>query len=147
MSKLRFTSTTFAFVACVAALCILRLPSSSSADATDRKSSTELVKLQQEQVATLREASNVANQLFAHGLCPVSDADRINHMLAEAELDAAASPQERVQILQKAIDAAKKQEDLASKQAKAGVANALAPLEAKSYRLGLEVKLSAENSK
>ena len=147
MSKLRLTTTTFAFLAGTAAIFFLWLPSTSNADVTEAKSSTELAKLQQEQVATLREASNLASQLFAHGLCTVSDSDRINHLLIEAELDAATSPQERVQILKKAVDAAKQQEELASQQAQAGVATALAVLEAKLYRLGLEVRLSKESLK
>lgn len=109
-----------------------------------QKPSNELVKLQQEQVATLREASEVAGQLFAHGVGSIADVNRLNRMLVDAELKSATSHNERVSILQDALAAAKKQEEFASQQAQAGVASALAPLEAKAYRLGIEVSLAEE---
>jgi len=93
---------------------------------------TELSKLEQEHVATLRKGANMAEQMFAHGLGAIADVNRLNQSLVEA--------------LQDELTTAKKQEELASRQAAAGIATVLAPVEAKAYRLGIEIELSEETS-
>ena len=107
---------------------------------------TELSKLEQEHVATLRKGANMAEQMFAHGLGAIADVNRLNQSLVEAELKYAKSSKERASILQDELTTAKKQEELASRQAAAGIATVLAPVEAKAYRLGIEIELSEETS-
>ena len=148
LSTLRNTRT-FALVVLVvvAVACLLRLPSRTEAEPAGATASPELAKLQQEQIATLHEALNMANQMFAAGTGSIEEANRFNHMLIEAQLKAATSLKERMGILRDGLAAAKSQEDLATQKAKLGLATALAPVEAKAYRLGFEVKLAEENVK
>ena len=144
----RTRTIAFGLLMTVAGVGMLHRPSSTRADAAASQAAPpELAKLQQEQIATLREACGIASKMFASGTGSVADADRLNHMLVEAELAAAASAQDRGRILQDALIAAKKQEDIASQQAKLGVATVLAPLEAKAYRLGIEMKLAEDGVK
>jgi predicted metal-dependent HD superfamily phosphohydrolase len=138
-------ASTFAVV--VLALWFSRLLPTNAADNSAPNASSELAKLQQEQIASLREASKMADEMLTHGIGSVSDADRLNHMLVDAELDAATSAEGRIQTLQGAIAAAKKEEGIVSQQVELGVATVMASLEAKSYRLGLEIRLSKESAK
>lgn len=119
-----------------------RLPSTRAEDTDTAAPPQDVLKLQGEQIDTLREATKMADELLAQGVGSVSDANRLNHMLVDAQLSSAATGKTRTRILQEAIAAAKKEEQIADQQAKAGLGTALAPLEAKSYRLGLEIKLS-----
>ena len=104
--------------------------------------SPEYARLQQEQLAALREAATTANQLLLHGAISNADANRLNHLLVEAELAAATSAQERGRVLKAALDAARKEEDRATRQFEAGMVSGVVPLEAKAYRIGIQLKLS-----
>ena len=87
LRKMRTFALTMLVVAVVA--CVLRLPSRTEAEPAGATASPELAKLQQEQIATLHEAADMANQMFAAGTGSLEEADRFNHMLIEAQLRAA----------------------------------------------------------
>ena len=140
---------TVAFLLATVALAWVMLgPSRTRAqDPNVSKPAADVVKLQQERIATLREASKLATDLFAQGGGSADDVWRCEQALFEAQLEAAALAKERVQILQNAVESAKRQESFKSKQADAGLVTGLAPLEAKAYRLRMEIKLAHERAK
>ena len=104
--------------------------------------SPEYATLQQDRLATLRKAADAANQFMAQGTGSLEQANRLNHELVETELAAAAPAPDRLRVLTDALRAAKNEEDLASQRFNAGLASTVEPLEAKAYRLGIEMKLS-----
>ena len=124
---------------------LLALPAGSrggGSPAAATQPSAELSGLQQQRIETLRQGSGLARQLFARGLVNADEVSHFDRALLEAELDAAASPDERVTVLRRALDAAKGQEDLAVKRAQAGLDTTLAPLQARADRLRVEIQLA-----
>ena len=129
-------------------LCLLEMPSRTQADPGPASKSPEIEKLQQEQIATLREASDMSQKMFEVGKrFLLGEANRLNHMFIEASLTAAPTLKDKSQILQDALTAARKREDLSTARAKAGIGTVLEPVEAKAYRLGIEIKIAEESSK
>lgn len=102
--------------------------------------------LRQERVATLREAHDVAAKMFASGLGSFEQVARVNHLLVDAELASATTPVARAEILNNAIKDARKQEAMSEQRVKTGTATVLESLEAKAYRLGLEIQLGEEGT-
>jgi outer membrane protein TolC len=128
-------------------ICLLKTPSRTQADPGPASKSPEIAKLQQEQIATLRQACDLSEKMFEVGTASLGEANRLNHMFVEASINAAPSPKDKSQILQDALTAAKKKEDLSTTRAKAGIGTVLEPVEAKAYRLGIEIKIAEESTK
>ena len=99
-----------------------------------------LAGLRQQRIDTLRQASDMARQMYEQGLQTLGDVQRIDRMLLEAQLDAAATDKARAEILGKALAVAKQQEALVSDQLRAGAATPLAALEATAERLKVEAQ-------
>jgi outer membrane protein TolC len=104
-------------------------------------------KLQEERIATLRDAAKLATELYARGMSTPEEVNRCNQQLVEAELDAATSGKQRVEILQNAFTDARRAEELATQQYQAGLITQLGRLEAKAYRLRMEIDLAKEMAK
>ena len=99
-----------------------------------------LAGLRQQRIDTLRQASDMVRQMYEQGLQTLGDVQRIDRMLLEAQLDAAATDKARAEILGKALAVAKQQEALVSDQLRAGAATPLAALEATAERLKVEAQ-------
>ncbi len=98
-------------------------------------------KLQQECVATLRQARDLAERQLDSGAGSFDQVERLDQATIDAELALATSPAQRTEALKNGVDAAKKLEVLTQKRLQAGLATTLETLEAKAHRLGLEIKL------
>jgi hypothetical protein len=109
--------------------------------------SPDIAKLQQEHLATLREAVKFEDTLYTSGGASYEDRARLNRALVEAELKYAPSSNDRITILRNALDAARDDEKTLSQMHAIGLANSLTVLDAKSYRLSLEVALAEETGK
>lgn len=125
----------------VVAVVLLR-PVRSVAAAPADVAPAQVAELRQQRIAALREGSDAAARMFAQGLMTAAEVSRWERELLEAELESAASADERVPILRKALDAAKAHEELATRNHRAGVAPSLAVLEARAYRLRVEIQLA-----
>jgi outer membrane protein TolC len=101
----------------------------------------EVTKLRKERIETLRQAAQSAQELYAHGTLDFGEVIRLNQALLDAEL-ASATARERVDLLKKAVELAKQQEQLAATRFQAGMANQLGVLEAKAHRLAVEIQLA-----
>ena len=128
----------------VAAAALALAPTRSHADAPPPPAPSDL---QRQRTETLRQASNIAHKMFAQGLSNTDEVSRIDRSLMEAQLASATSAQDRLKILEDALDIAKKQEQLTQQQLQAGITSPLAPLEAKAYRLQIEIELSKSTAK
>ena len=102
--------------------------------------------LRQERLATLRKARDIADRMLAAGTGSFDQLDRVNHMLLDAELASATTQKERIDILNAAVKDAEKQEALSEQRAKSGLGTALEPLEARAYRLGLQIRMDEEGA-
>jgi outer membrane protein TolC len=124
---------------------IVLLVSRSSAQPApaEANASRDVSKLQEERLATLREAAKFAAELYARGVGSLDQVNRCNQLLLDAELESAAGKQ-RIEILQNAVTSAKRAEEMATQQYQAGMTTQLAALEAKAYRLRLEIELAKE---
>ncbi len=109
--------------------------------------SAAVLKLQREQVDALREATELARQLFQRGLGPVEDVNRLSRKLMETRLRIAATPAERAGVLADALAAAKGQDELLAQMFKAGLTNDMVVQEAKAYRLSIEELICVEQGK
>ena len=116
------------------------------ADADAPAARPAVAALRQERLATLRQARDVADKHFAGGMGTLEEVERVDHLLVDAELALAATPKERSEILNNSIKDARKQEALSQKRVQAGLATTLDSLEAKAYRLGLEIRLGEESA-
>jgi len=97
--------------------------------------------LQQERVATLHQARDLAERQLDSGAGTFDQVERLDQLSIEAELALATTPAQRTEALKKAVDAAKKLEAMSQKRLQAGLATTLETLEAKAHRLNLEIKL------
>ncbi len=97
--------------------------------------------LQQQRVATLQQAADLAQKMYEQGAATIGETFRVQRLLLDAQLEAATSTPQRVQLLQKALAVARQQEQLTSSRHSSGVAGPLEPLEAKAERLRLEIEL------
>jgi len=135
-------------VAAVAGVGTLRLWSTPAAHGAEPvPHAPDLSKAGQEEVDTLRNAIDVASQMFSRGLGPAEDVDRLNRTLLQERMRMATSVDERIVALRDALTSAKAQEELASSRFKAGLVSQVAPLEAKAFRLSVEEQLSEGGSK
>lgn len=105
-----------------------------------------VVTLRQERVATLQSARDIADRMFASGIGTFEQVERMSRLLVDAQLALAATQKERADILSNAVKDAEKQEAMSEQRVKSGTATALESLEAKAYRLGLEIRLSEEGA-
>jgi outer membrane protein TolC len=136
---LKTALTVFAVAACFLAIGRIRT-SASTAPAPDTRS--DVVSLRQERVTTLRKAGDIVERLFASGTGTFEQVERTDRQLVDAELALATTPAQRADILNNAFRHAEKQEAVAQQRVKAGLATTLESLEAKAYRLSLEIRLS-----
>jgi outer membrane protein TolC len=117
-------------------------PAHTRAAAAASAPSGDLPKLRQERIATLREASDLAVQLFKQGLLNGEEVHSLNRRLLQAELEGAGSPEQRVAILRKALEVARKQEEFIAQRERSGLVTPLSSLEAKESRLDVEIELA-----
>jgi len=121
-------------------------PSRSHADAPGT-AAANIDQLKQQRVAVLREASDQTSKLFLQGTARFDDVDRLNELLLGAELDAAATPEQRMAVLQKAETLATSQATDAAARADAGLVTQAVVLEAKAHLLEVQIKLAEESAK
>ena len=112
-------------------------PQAPAAEAKDSK----LQGLLKERLATLREIAAQTDQAYRAGQATMEQVVQANQSLLAAELDLCASAKERIAILQKGVELAKQQEEVAMQRSRAGVAPAYVPLKAKVNRLEAEIAL------
>jgi outer membrane protein TolC len=131
---------------CVAVIVLIALQRSrADVPASDRPS--DVNKLLEERLSTLKEAQTIAVELYGRGTGTLEDVNRCNRLLAEAELEAAQSAKARLEILRAAVTSATRAEELANQRHKAGLCSRLEPLEAKAYRLRTEIDLATETAR
>jgi outer membrane protein TolC len=131
---------------CVAVIILIALQRS-RAEVPASNPPSDVNKLQEERLSTLKEAQAIAGELYGRGTGTLEDVNRCNRSLAEAELEAAQSAKVRLEILRAAVASATKAEELADQRHKAGLCSRLEPLEAKAYRLRTEIDLAREIAK
>lgn len=145
-------SYTTAILAVMAVGTYFFVPGGSPADsrtaiAAEAPGHADVRKLQQERVATLHQARDLAERQLDSGAGTFEQVERLDQLSIEAELALATTPQQRTEALKKGVDAAKTLEAMSKKRADAGLATTLETLEAKAHRLDLEIKLGeAEKS-
>jgi outer membrane protein TolC len=144
-SALRHKLIVIGLLGAVAAAGLALAPTRSHADAPPPAAAPP--DLQRERTGTLRQASDIVHKMFAQGMSNIGEVSRIDRSLLEAELESASSAQDRRQILEGALEMAKKQEQLTVQQHQVGTTSPLAPLEAKAYRLQIEIELSKSTAK
>lgn len=131
-----------ALLTLITATCCCLLIGRAPAAPADAEPRPSVVTLRQERLATLREAKNIAERQYASGIGTFEQVERVGHRVIESELALATTPAQRSQILTNAVKEARNQEALAQKRLQAGTATAVESLEAKAYRLDLEIKLA-----
>ncbi len=137
------------FVIAVAiAASVTRFPSTArAATPAQQPPSPAVAKLQQEQVDALRQAAELAKQLFQRGLGEAADVVRLNRELTETRLRMATSPKERATVLSDALATAKAEDDYLAQAFQTGLISALAVQESKAYRLSIEEMICVEDGK
>lgn len=118
-----------------------------SAAAAQTPGHADVRKLQQERVATLHQAREMAERQLDSGAGSFEAVERLDQSMIDAELALATTPAQRTEALKKAVDAAKTLEAMSKKRSDAGLATTLETLEAKAHRLNLEIKLGEEGGK
>ncbi len=108
---------------------------------------SDLVKLRQERVESLKRAVDLATQLYDRGLGDFAVLSQCDRQLFDAKLDAAATPQDRIAVLRDSKDDAVKTEKLTEDRFKAGLTNGLDVAMATSDRLKVEIQLAEESAK
>jgi outer membrane protein TolC len=123
-------------------LAIGRTPAGASkAAAAAPDTRPDVATLRQERLATLREAGDIAERQYASGTGTYEQVERVDRMLIDAEVAAANTPKQAAEILNNAVKRARQQESIARKRLEAGAVTALDSLEAKAFRLSLELQI------
>jgi hypothetical protein len=122
-------------------------PSDSRGDAGANAPAVSPAKLQQERIATLRKASELAHTLYRQGTITWEENSQIDQRLLDAQLESADSQDTRTKLLTAALDVARQQEQVAAKRQQAGYVSTLVPLQAKADRLRIEIALARAASK
>jgi outer membrane protein TolC len=108
---------------------------------------SDLAKLRDERVDTLKKAVDLANQLYSRGLGDFAVVSQCDRQMFEAKLDAAATPQDRIAVLRQSKDDADKTEKLAQDRFKAGLTSELDVTMATADRQKVEIQLAEELAK
>jgi hypothetical protein len=103
--------------------------------------------LMKERLTTLREVETHLERAYREGQVPVDQFLHASAATLEAELELAESKDDRLSILQKGVELAKKSESFAAAAAKAGVAPPHELLKAKANRLAAEIAVEKEKRK
>jgi hypothetical protein len=109
--------------------------------------SPKLEKLLEERLDTVREMVRLVSELFKNGQGTVEQMREANRMLFDAELEACASDKERLTLLENVVTEARKLEELAQAQSKAGQLPANRWLAVKADRLQAEITLERARAK
>lgn len=107
----------------------------------------KLKALLKERLTTLRDVEAHLERAYRDGQVPVDLYLHASAATLEAELDLAESKNERLTILEKAVELAKKSEAFAAAANKAGVAPPHELLKAKANRLAAEIAVEKEKRK
>jgi len=94
----------------------------------------------------LQAAVEMKQRLYQRGSVDMREVQRAELALRETELRLAETPDERLAILEKMIDAAERLEKVAAARVEAATANAGDVLEAKVLRLDLRIRLEEEKA-
>lgn len=116
------------------------------AAAADAPQQADVRALQQERVATLHQARDLAERQLDSGAGSFEQVERLDQLSINAELALATTPAQRTEALKKAVDVAKTLEAMSRKRSDAGLATTLETLEAKAHRLSMEIKLGEESA-
>ena len=122
-------------------------PQGSRAQVPATAPSTGVAALHQQRVEALQQAAAYVRPGYEQGMTTAAEIHRVDRMLLDAQLEAATTDAQRVKLLQKALEMAKKQEEVAAARHAAGQATSLVPLEAKADRLRVEIKLAEMTAK
>ncbi len=109
--------------------------------AEDMAPSMEIKKLRLERVEIIRKGLNYASGFYSEGKGSMRNVGMWQRDLLEAELEATELASERVTILQNAVQGASKQEKIAQARYEEGAASEMDVLEAKAFRLRVEIQL------
>ncbi len=111
------------------------------------KPSSDIASLHRQRIATLQQACDYVHAMYDQGQITADEMFRVDRRLIDAKLDATTAPAERIQLLQRALDTARKQERIAAEHERAGTGPALDALDAKAERLRVEIQLAQESAK
>ncbi|HXD88024.1 MAG TPA: hypothetical protein VN641_16170 [Urbifossiella sp.] len=103
--------------------------------------------LKKERIAVLREMSDLLAKLFVAGRVPYGELGEGRRLLTEAEVEAANTDAERVELYKKLVAALKQDESLAETRYKAGRDTHATILKARAHRLGAEIHLEQLKTK
>jgi len=104
-------------------------------------------KLQEERLGVLREVARHARALYEAGSTTLTTVDAAERELWAAELELTDVPAKRVEILGRALGAARTMEEYAQKRHETGTGNGLEARQAKAARLQVEIELAKERGK
>lgn len=110
-------------------------------------SSPKVQRLQEERIAVLKELTDTVAALSGSGRAPYEDVLEAERLLAEAQLEAAATDQQRVELCAKLVDVLKRFEAHAEAQVLAARASQTSVLKAKARRLKAEIRLEQAKRK
>ncbi len=147
MKRHTFINSVLVMMAVAMCLFVLgRSPAASRTAAAETPGQAGVRTLQQERLATLRQARDLAERQLDSGAGSFDQVERLDQSMIDAELALATTPAQRTEALKKAVDAAKKLEAMSKKRSDAGLATTLETLEAKAHRLSMEIKLGEESA-
>jgi outer membrane protein TolC len=129
-------------MATVAAIGLLRGPDPSSAAGPTTVPASDLARIRQAELDTLKRAVDLAEQLYARGLADDVNWDRYSRELLETRLRFAETDADRLAVLHDGLTAARAREQLTRSRFKAGLCSDLDVAGAELARLQVEERLA-----
>ena len=105
------------------------------------ESTQKIKELQKEQIATLKEMTEAAAELFRRGAASVDEIYEARTLLFQAELDAAETDADRIKLYEGLVTTMKDYEELAIARKMAARGTHVAVLKVKARRLQAEIAL------
>src|SRR5262245_32085032 len=103
--------------------------------------------LQRDRIAVLKDLTEVLEKLYTNARVEINEPLQARQLLLEAELEAAKTEAERLEIYKKFAVAMKQHEETADARRMAGRATTAEGLKAKAMRLEAEIRLEKEKAK
>jgi outer membrane protein TolC len=117
-----------------------------SKDQTD-ESVKKVKELRKERIAVLKELAEALEALYTSARVPIAEVLEARQLLTEAEVEAAKTEAERVEIYKRLVLVLKRYESIADAQRRAGRATRASVLKAKAMRLEAEIHLEQAKRK
>jgi hypothetical protein len=109
--------------------------------AQEKAPSAHQMELLKERLGVLQQVHEVASALFSHARCSFEEVLAARRQLLQAQLEAATTDKERIEILEKMVEEATKTEEVAKRLKESAQASELPVLQAKADRLTAEIQL------